>query len=183
MFPLFKAWAAGARYQASLRLPDGASEVSRQFAVAAGGLALILSRTPPRAIQVHFPKTKALYDLLYQELRKYGKTSAGADLINEVMHEVAEHADPKTKVALKACFRDRVEYDQRRHSKARRSNPVPSAGATRSDSLYQSDPFMNRSVIHPSVPTSEILASELEPVSRRLRIAINEARQRRDSGP
>lgn len=181
MFPLFKPWAPGARYQAILTLPEGANEVSQQFVVVAGGLGLILSRTQPRAIEAHFPRTKALYELLFTELRKYGKTSAGADLINEVMHEVAEHADPTTMKALKSCFRDRVEYDQRKRA-ARLQKPAREAAASLAvgDSRYQSDPFGTRSVMQHPGPASELLASQLEPASRRLRSAISEARQRRD---
>lgn len=91
-------------------IPD-AHETIRHFCIVAGGLALILSRNKDTAIRLHYPYTVEMYELLGKELRKYGRTSAGAGLINNVMHEVAQVADPITMSSLKRCLENRCNHD------------------------------------------------------------------------
>lgn len=92
--------------------PDGVTDVVRNFYVIAGGLALVLSRTRTQLIDLHFRYTRDLYDQLRDDLRAHGKTNANAKLINEVMHEVAQCADPETKAALRFVFAARCEYER-----------------------------------------------------------------------
>jgi hypothetical protein len=55
-----------------------------------------------------------MYELLGKEIRKYGRTSAVAGLINNVMYEVAEVEDPLTMLSLKECLEDRRSHDAMR---------------------------------------------------------------------
>lgn len=100
-------------------LPESASEAVRHFCIVAGGLALILSRNRDAAIEKHYAHAAELYELLGRELRKHGKTSASAALINNVMHEVAEVADPLTMGSLKKCLEFRRRHDEKRNQARR----------------------------------------------------------------
>jgi len=82
---------------------DAASEV-KHYCVIAGGLALILSRRPPRALAGRFMASQELYQLLRRQLRGRGHAAPSAELLSEVMHEVATVADPSTRAALRTCL-------------------------------------------------------------------------------
>lgn len=87
-----------------------------QFLIVAGGLALVLSRHSAEGIRTSYPATNELYLLLRRELARHGRTSASAELLNDVMHETAEETDPATRQALRACFDARLAYEARRRS-------------------------------------------------------------------
>lgn len=111
-------------------LPN-ANDTIRHFCIVAGGLALILSRNKEAAIRLHYPYTVEMYELLGKELRKFGKTSAGAGLINNVMHEVAQVADPLTMSSLKICLENRRSHDvMRKVAREEDGDSRPRSGAS-----------------------------------------------------
>ena len=95
-------------------IKSDAPQTLQHFCVVAGGLALILSRLSPLEIRTRFRATEELYRSLRHQLRKRGKTNADVDMISEVMHEVAQVADPHTRSSLKACLHARSSYEQER---------------------------------------------------------------------
>lgn len=94
-------------------VPRNASESTRHFCVIAGGIALLLSRCSSEGIARHYPRANSLYRQIRAELRKGCEVSASAELLSDVMHEVAEQADPTTRSSLRFCFDSRCR-DQRR---------------------------------------------------------------------
>jgi hypothetical protein len=93
-------------------VPRDASDVIRHFFVVAGGIALLLSRCSAEGIARHYPRTNTLYRQIRAELRKGSAVSANAHLLSDVMHEVAEHADPTTRASLRYCFDARCLYER-----------------------------------------------------------------------
>lgn len=92
-----------------LELPrvDAAADAGLQrWCAVAGGLGLILSRLGSAERSSRFPHTTALYALVRHRLRRSQPVRAGAELLGEVMHEVAETADPLTRSCLRACFQE-----------------------------------------------------------------------------
>lgn len=98
----------GARWRASeLELPrmdPAASLLQQRWCVVAGGLALILSRLGETERASRFSYTDQLYAGIREALQRARPVAAGAELIGEVMHEVAETADGLTRQCLKSCF-------------------------------------------------------------------------------
>jgi hypothetical protein len=88
---------------------DRETELSVQrWTVVAGGLALILSRLAPFERSARFGRTQEAYALIRRRLRQSRPVDASAELLSDVMHEVAEVCDPVTRTNLKACFRASV---------------------------------------------------------------------------
>jgi hypothetical protein len=88
---------------------DRDTELSVQrWTVVAGGLALVLSRLAPFERSARFARTQQAYTLIRRRLRQSLPVDASAELLSEVMHEVAEVCDPVTRRNLRACFRASV---------------------------------------------------------------------------
>lgn len=85
---------------------------AHHWCVVAGGLALILSRSSDTQRRADFTATEALYEMLREALRQGRRPRAGAALVGDVMHEVAEVADPLTQASLGACFRECLKHDK-----------------------------------------------------------------------
>jgi hypothetical protein len=85
-------------------LEADADVVLQRWCVVAGGLGLILSRLRPTERSAHFAATHGLYVLIRRRLRQSQPVGAGADLLGDVMHEIAEVADPLTRRCLRAAF-------------------------------------------------------------------------------
>lgn len=85
---------------------------AHHWCVVAGGLALILSRSSDAQRRAHFTSTEALYEMLRESLRQGRRPRAGAALVGDVMHEVAQVADPMTHASLGACFRECLKRDK-----------------------------------------------------------------------
>lgn len=131
MFKLFhsKGWAASA-FSELPEIREEASESFRHFCIVAGGLALILSRLSASEIRTSYPATRDLHQTLKSQLARIGKTNATAEMISDVMHEVAQVADPKTRQSLKACLEVRSAYEQ--HLRTRNGLPAPDSAMTQS---------------------------------------------------
>jgi len=99
-----------------------AHETTRHLLNVAGGLALVLSRCRPREVDRDYPNAAELYRVLRHDLKRYGRTSATADLMLETLHEVAERLDPVSRQSLRACLEARRTHDRRKES-----GPVPIA--------------------------------------------------------
>ncbi len=99
-----------------------------EFLVAAGGMALLLSRASPEDIRKHLPATNELYHLLRHQLMRHGRTTASAELLNDAMHEVSQVADPRTRVALRNCLQARADYEARRRRRETSPAPLTEAG-------------------------------------------------------
>jgi hypothetical protein len=82
----------------------------QRWAVVAGGLALVLSRTEAPERSAHFAASHALYQVIRRDLRHGRPPAAGAALLGEAMHELAQVADPATRRCLMACFQDAVKH-------------------------------------------------------------------------
>jgi hypothetical protein len=100
------------------RVDPAADPALQRLCAVAGGLGLILSRLQSTERSARFPHTEALYALIRRRLRHSEPVRAGADLLGEVMHEIADSADPLTRGCLKACF-------GRRGGRGRRRSPWP----------------------------------------------------------
>lgn len=99
------AWSCS-RFSDLPQLKHDQQSPAHHWCVVAGGLALILSRTTAAQRSAHFHATQALYEMLRESLRHGRRPRAGAALIGDVMHEVAQIADPMTHASLGACFRE-----------------------------------------------------------------------------
>lgn len=89
---------------------------TRRWMAVAGGLALILSRVPPSEQRARFASTLQAYALIRRRLRQSRPVDASAGLLNDVMHEVAEVADPVTRSGLHASFQAAVRRAAQSHS-------------------------------------------------------------------
>ena len=85
---------------------------AHHWCVVAGGLALILSRSSDTQRSANFTATEALYEMLRDALRQGRRPRADAALVGDVMHEVAEVADPMTHASMGACFRECLKSDK-----------------------------------------------------------------------
>lgn len=90
---------------------------TRRWMAVAGGLALILSRVPPSEQRTRFASTLQAYALIRRRLRQSRPVDAGAGLLNDVMHEVAEVADPVTRSGLHSSFQAAVRRAAQAHSR------------------------------------------------------------------
>lgn len=103
-------WAVGTQgdwSDSGLALPSldvDADAGLQRWCVVAGGLALILSRVADAERAARFAHTHVLYVQVRRRLRQAQPVDASPELIGEVMHEVADVADPHTRTCLKACF-------------------------------------------------------------------------------
>jgi len=120
---------------------DATSEVNH-YCVVAGGLALILSRRPPRELASRFMASQELHQLLRCQLRGRGHAEPNAELLSEVMHEVATVADPSTRAALRTCLAARCADKPGADRVGRDSSPAPgSASSPASMDLPAPDAF------------------------------------------
>lgn len=125
-FALSRAWSAS-----HLELPEldaSADPALQRWCAVAGGLALILSRASPSECAARFSCTGTLYELVQRQLRQSQPVVAAAELVGEVMHEVADVADPVTRRCLRACF----DASLRR---PRRGDLQPASGGGRDTAL------------------------------------------------
>ena len=74
-------------------------------ALIAGGLALVLSRCSPRAIERDFRASSQAYRSLRDRVRRGRSVELSPQLLSDVCHEVAQHADATTRQALLRCLR------------------------------------------------------------------------------
>ena len=74
-------------------------------ALIAGGLALVLSRCSPRAAERDFSATLQAYRGLRERARRGRSVNLSPQLLSDVCHEVAEHADAATRQALLRSLR------------------------------------------------------------------------------
>ncbi len=74
-------------------------------ALIAGGLALVLSRCTPRAAERDFPASSLAYRGLRARVRRGRAVELSPQLLSDVCHEVAQHADATTRQALLRCLR------------------------------------------------------------------------------
>ena len=88
------------------RLDRDAEPALQRWCVVAGGLALVLSRLEPAQRAARFAQSERLYTLIRHALVTARPVPAGAELLGDVMHEIAEVADLPTRSCLKACFQD-----------------------------------------------------------------------------
>jgi hypothetical protein len=93
----------------------------QRWAVVAGGLALVLSRTEAAERSARFGSSHALYVLVRRALRQARLPAPGAALIGEAMHELVEVADPATRRCLMACFQDAAKHPLRAQAAANQS--------------------------------------------------------------
>lgn len=89
-------------------IPDAASPLLRDHCLIAGGLALLLSRCPPQALQRQLPRSHTAYRVLRRQVRAQHAQSLGAHLWNDVAHEIAELADGATRAAVRRCLQRAV---------------------------------------------------------------------------
>lgn len=101
-------WAGPGDWQDSgVELPrvDARADVQLQrWCIVAGGLGLILSRLGDAECRGRYPCTQRLHEVIRDALRRSRPVNAGAHLLGDVMHEIAEVADPLTRRSLRACF-------------------------------------------------------------------------------
>lgn len=171
-------------------LSDSASEAVRHFCIIAGGLALILSRNRATSIERNYSYTAELYELLSKELRKHGKTSAGAGLIINVMHEVADVADPLTMASLRRCLEYRRQHDVKRGRSSADPDGKQAAGAASQPDGFRASSDVSRS---PSADPQDVVqgidvsqgdGNSQDPgdeAARRLKTAVELARKRRQA--
>lgn len=95
-----------------------ASETAAHFLVVAGGLSLMLSRASENEVNKRLTCSSALHSLLRRELKEYGRSSASAELLNQVFHECGHLVDSATRSSLKACLEPRMQYDAARRGAA-----------------------------------------------------------------
>lgn len=96
-------------------LQDG-PQMTNQLILSAGGLALVLSRHDIKQAQREYPNAYELYQVLRRDLKRYGRTTAGADLMLDALHEVAQVLDPLSRKALLYCLDARREQDKRKET-------------------------------------------------------------------
>ena len=90
----------------------------RHWFVLTGGLALILSRARAAEIDQRFGATRTLYLMLHRRLKKRQPADVSAELLNDVLHEIASLADPLTHASAQACFRAAVQNEARQPAAA-----------------------------------------------------------------
>lgn len=170
-------------------LPDTSNSTIRHFCIVAGGLALILSRNRDAAIASHYSHSAELYDLLSKELRKYGKTSASAGLINNVLHEVAQVADPLTMESLKKCLEFRRQHNEKRSQGRNEDAQADTRGGAGSGFIPRYGERMgSRHGDNPSLAPSQVVAQttphagaaiEGHEAAQRLKEKLEQARRHR----
>ena len=74
-------------------------------ALIAGGLALVLSRCTPLAAARDFRASSLAYRSLRGRARRGRAVDLSPELLSDVCHEVAQHADATTRQALLRCLR------------------------------------------------------------------------------
>jgi hypothetical protein len=74
-------------------------------ALIAGGLALVLSRCTPCVVERDFPASSLAYRGLRARVRRGRSVELSPQLLSDVCHEVAQHADATTRQALLRCLR------------------------------------------------------------------------------
>lgn len=129
IFNSAKAWRTSAFSELPQVQPE-APDLIQHFCIIAGGLALILSRHTAIEVRCNFRSTLELYQELRYQLRKVGRSSASAELLNDVMHEVAQVADAHTRASLKICLHARTEYEQDKKSKPAAVRPARDTAMT-----------------------------------------------------
>jgi hypothetical protein len=96
--------------------PADTHDTTRHLLNVAGGLALVLSRCNAREVEREYPNAAELYRLLRHDLKRYGRTSATADLMLETLHEVSERLDPVSRQSLRASLEARRSHDRRKET-------------------------------------------------------------------
>jgi hypothetical protein len=127
---------------ASLPRVDPRDELQLQrWCVIAGGLALVLSRAADTERRARLAATQRLYEVIRHGLERSASVAAGAMLISDVMHEIAETADGLTRRCLRACFEASLRSDPTDAS-AQGGGPVtlPPLGGGASSLLSQPRP-------------------------------------------
>lgn len=116
------------RYSDLPQLKDDQRSGAHHWCVVAGGLALILSRSNDAQRAARFTATEALYEMLRESLRQGHRPRASTALVGDVMHEVAEVADPLTHASLGECFRECLNRDNAGEDS--RSSVLPATAAS-----------------------------------------------------
>lgn len=145
----------------------GDTELTRHYLVIAGGLALILSRATAPELGAGLQATQELHEHLRRELR-LGIVDADPALLGEVMHEIDELADPRTKVSLRHCYDVQVQRALRRKRRAPRHAAAPSSMMSTRSSQRPGNPQLDA----PTVVSSDLFDQR----SQVLRKSVREAR-------
>lgn len=82
------------------QLPD---KQLRDYALVAGGLALVLSRCSPAAVSRDFQATSQLWRSLRRQMARSRDVELPPQLLIDASHEVVQYADPATRDALRRC--------------------------------------------------------------------------------
>lgn len=104
----------------------------QRWQVVVGGLALVLSRESLSGRNARYPHTMRLYQGLRRRLRQGRVIDASPELISDVMHEIAQVADPLTTRCLRACFQASLGRDP--------ESALPSQLEEKNTSRLQSQP-------------------------------------------
>lgn len=119
----------------------------QRWQVVAGGLALVLSRLTPNE-HGRFAAAHKLYHVLRRRLRRGAIITPSPHLLSDVMHEIADVADPMTTRCLRICFQRSLSrgarapteegYDSRNTSRLV-SQPRPSRLHSRWEDTHQQE--------------------------------------------
>jgi len=176
------------RYADIPAIPWGEHDTLVDLFLVAGGLALILSRCTETLIRQELAATHALHEILRTQLRRKGPVDTSAELISEVMHEVAEHADPGTRNALKRCLDARVTFESTQAARVRTESAQEAVPAFFLDASASEGGRSTRAGQRPATASDHpppsggrapSMADPVQPLAQRLRATVEEARQRR----
>ncbi|NML48368.1 hypothetical protein HHL11_31770 [Ramlibacter sp. G-1-2-2] len=82
-----------------------AIDARRDYNLLASGLSHVLARHPQRLIQREFRAAAAALRLLRRQLRApFGEPLLAAEMLNDLAHEIALHADADTRAAAARCL-------------------------------------------------------------------------------
>lgn len=158
------------------RMDSAADATLQRWCAVAGGLGLILSRLGSAERSSRFAHTAALYALVRHRLRRSQPVRAGAELLGEVMHEVAETADPLTRSCLRACFHESLGDAAADGERAQA--PTSSSASALSALTSRPRPSSQASAAHRQGDTDTSFNTEmLLERSRALRRSVAAARQ------
>lgn len=76
----------------------------RDYALVAGGLALVLSRCSPAAVERDFQATSQAWRSLRRQMARSRGVQLPPQLLIDASHEVAQYADAATRDALLRCL-------------------------------------------------------------------------------
>lgn len=109
LFPLRRFRALSRLLVSARPSPSTDEDARRDFSVLATGLHGVLSRHPQHVVRRDFPvSARALRSLRRQFGALFVEVSLPAEMLNDLGHEIALHADPDTRAAAARCLRRAV---------------------------------------------------------------------------